>query len=577
MNSVSTTRKCQNCKQAFVIEPDDFAFYEKIGVPPPTFCPECRRQRRLSYRNDFNFYNRKCGLCKRDIISLYSPENPQVIYCNKCWWSDTWDPKSYEKDLDLSRPFFDQFAELKRTVPALALVNDNGIGSENCEYVQNVQYSKNCYMAMVSWKLENCMYFSYGAEAKDTVDSMGIFDASEGLYEAMYDSRCFGCRYVRNSSGLVNCSYCYDCSGCENCFMCVGLRGKKYHFKNKEYTKEEYERIVNSYGLGTWSGSERARVEFEGFLLSKPHKYAWLKNCVNCVGDNLVNGKNAKYVFHVQRPEDCKYLENGDTEKDSYDLCVGGELSECYEGLTPDHSNRALFTMYTWKSMNVAYCDFCQSSKECFGCVGLKYGEYSILNKPYSKEEYFALKEKIVAHMKNTGEWGEFFPMQFSPFAYNETMAQLSFPLTKETALALGLCWQDTFQITKGKTTEKDIPDDIADVSDAIIGEVLECDTCGRNYKIVPDELMFYRKWKIPIPRSCFFCRIKRRFGFRAPSRVWPRKCQCAGPESENGIYRNTTAHFHEDGHCPNEFETSYSPDRPEIVYCEQCYNKEVV
>jgi hypothetical protein len=571
------TRQCRNCKNQFTIEPDDFTFYEKIGVPAPTLCPDCRRQRRLAYRNDFVFYNRVCGSCGRNVISLYSPENPQLIYCNKCWWSDKWDPKSYGRDFDFNRPFFDQFAELKQKVPALALVNDNGIGSENCEYVQNVQYSKNCYMAMVSWKLENCMYFSYGAEAKDCVDCMGIFDASEGLYESMYCSKCFGSKHIRNSAGLVNCLYCYDCSGCEDCFMCVGLRNKKYCFKNEEYSKEEYEKIVSSYGLDTRSGSERAGKEFEEFLLTKPHKYAWLKNCVNCVGDNLTNGKNVRYVFHVQRAEDCKYLENGDTEKDSYDLCVGGELSECYEGLTPDHSNRALFTMYTWKSMNVAYCDFCMSSKNCFGCVGLKYGEYSILNKQYSKEEYIALKDKILDHMKKTGEWGEFFSMKHSPFAYNETMAQLSFPMTKEQATKNGLRWQDTFQVTKGKTTKIEVPDNISDVRDSITEEILECAKCGRNYKIIPDELVFHRKWKIPAPRNCFFCRIGRRFELRAPSHVWMRKCQCAGAKSENGVYQNTVKHGHGEGKCPNAFETSYAPERKEIVYCESCYNSEIV
>lgn len=570
------TKICQNCKQEFMIEPEDFSFYEKIQVPPPTWCPDCRRQRRLAYRNDFVFYNRTCDLCKRNIISLYSPGNPQVIFCNKCWWSDKWDPKSYGRDFDFSRPFFEQFAELSQKVPALALVNDNGIGSENCEYVQNVQYSKNCYMAMVSWKLENCMYFSYGAEAKDCVDSMGIFDASEGLYEAMYDSKCFGSRFIRNSAGLVNCSYCYDCSGCEGCFMCAGLRGKKFHFKNKEYSKEEYEHILSSYKLGTGTGSERAREEFEEFLMAKPHKYAWFKNCVHCIGDNLTNGKNAKYVFHVQRAEDCRYMENGDTEKDSYDLCVGGELSECYEGLTPDHSNRALFTIYTWKSMNVAYCDFCMSSKNCFGCVGLKYGDHSILNKQYSQSDYEVLKEKIIACMKQTGEWGEFFPMKYSPFAYNETMANLSFPLTASDAIKEGLKWQDAFQITKGKTTRKEVPDDITDVPDLIIDDVLECSTCGRNYKVVKDELTFYRKWKIPVPRNCFFCRIARRFSLRAPSHVWHRACQCGGVKSNNGVYQNTAAHTHGDNPCPNEFETSYSPGRPEIVYCETCYNSEV-
>ncbi|HEY4526141.1 MAG TPA: hypothetical protein VJL32_03550 [Candidatus Paceibacterota bacterium] len=41
--------------------------------------------------------------------------------------------------------------------------------------------------------------------------------------------------------------------------------------------------------------------------------------------------------------------------------------------------------------------------------------------------------------------------------------------------------------------------------------------------------------------------------------------------------YKNFATHFHGENPCPTEFETSYAPDRPEIVYCEQCYNSEVV
>ena len=55
------------------------------------------------------------------------------------------------------------------------------------------------------------------------------------------------------------------------------------------------------------------------------------------------------------------------------------------------------------------------------------------------------------------------------------------------------------------------------------------------------------------------------------------RKCQCAGEKSDNNVYQNTTSHIdHEKEHCPNEFETAYSPDREEIVYCEKCYQGEV-
>jgi hypothetical protein len=338
--------------------------------------------------------------------------------------------------------------------------------------------------------------------------------------------------------------------------MSVNLRNKKYCFKNKEYTKEKYKEIIDSYKLNTWSGNERAEKEFNEFLITQPIKYASFKNCFKCTGENLTNSKNSKNVFHNRKSENSKYIQNGDTQKDSYDLSVGGELSECYEGLTPDNSSRALFCIYTWKCMDILYSESCQSSKNCLGCVALKYGEYSIFNKQYSKEEYYKLKEKIIEYMKKTGEWGEFFPMKYSPFAYNESMADLSFPINKNEILKQGLRFQENLQQTKGRTTLKKIPDSINDVKDEIINEILECVECQRNYKITSNELSFYKKWKIPIPRKCFFCRLKKRFQLRGPSRLWHRKCMKEG--------------------CNNEFETSYSPDRPEIIYCESCYNKEV-
>ena len=503
-------------------------------------------------------------MCGRNIISVYSPDSPQTIYCNKCWWGDKWDPKSYGQEYDFSKSFFEQFAEFRTQVPAIALFNDNNIGSENCEYTQDFAYGKNCYMCLVAWKIKDCMYMCYAADAENVVDSMGIWGKGEGLYEAMYSEDCFGSRNISNSSSLINCAFCHDCKGCEACFQCVNLRNKKYCILNKQYTKEEYEKILASFNLYTRSGQEKARKEFEVFLLTQPRKYASLRNCLNCIGDNLTNSKNSKYIFHARRSENSKYLENGDTQKDSYDLSVGGELSECYEGLTPDNSNHALFVIYTWKCLDVMYSESCQSCKHCFGCVALKHAEYCIFNKQYTKEEYEILKEKIIEQMKKRGEWGEFFPMKYSPFAYNETMADLSFPLTKEETLSKGLRYQDNLQQTRGQTTLKEIPNNINDISDSIINEVLECKNCGRNYRLTQNELLFYRKWQIPAPENCFFCRLKKRFSLRTPSCVWHRSCMC-----EKAGHNHT-------GRCPNEFETSYAPERPEIVYCESCYQKEV-
>lgn len=564
------TRNCQNCQHDFNVKPDDIGFYEKMGVPVPAFCPDCRRQRRLASRNEFSFYNRTCGLCMRDILSTYAPESPVTIYCNKCWWGDAWDPKSYTIEFDWERPFFEQFQELRKKVPTLALINDDGIGSINCDYTQNFALGKNCYMVMVAWKWEDCLYCTYGTDAKFCVDSFGLFGGNENMYESMYVKQCYGCQFVFESSSMINSAFCHDCRDCSDCFMCVDLRHKKFCFKNTQYTEEEYKKILESYALHTYSGQQRAFEEFSEFKKLIPHQYASFKNCVGCTGNYLFNSKNSRYSFSATGLEDCKYFDTGDTAKDCYDISVGGEAELCYECITPDNSRNSISTVYTWKSTDVAYCDFCQSSNNCFGCVGLKKGEYCIFNRQYSKEEYKELKERLIAHMKKTGEWGEFFPSNLSFFGYNETVAGIEFPLTREQALEQGYLWQDALQVTKGKETlpPEKIPDSIDDIDDTMVNEILRCVECERNYKIVEPELLFYKKHRIPVPRKCFFCRVARRFSIETPSKLWSRTCMCM-----QGNHNHPQAY---EGGCPNEFKTAYAPERPEIIYCEKCYQTEI-
>ena len=115
----------------------------------------------------------------------------------------------------------------------------------------------------------------------------------------------------------------------------------------------------------------------------------------------------------------------------------------------------------------------------------------------------------------------------------------------------------DDIQITKGKETlsPENIPDHIRDVGDDITKEVLRCIDCERNYKIIPPELLFYRKMTLPIPHKCFYCRHNDRIVRRGPYKFWQRNCDL----------------------CKKEITTNYSPDRREIVYCESCYQKEVI
>ncbi|MCB9809503.1 hypothetical protein H6771_00820 [Candidatus Peribacteria bacterium] len=151
--------------------------------------------------------------------------------------------------------------------------------------------------------------------------------------------------------------------------------------------------------------------------------------------------------------------------------------------------------------------------------------------------------------MKRTGEWGEFFPPGMSPFAYNETIAQEYYPLTREEALARGYTWREEDKKDYQPQTYV-IPEAIADVPESITKEILACEVTGKNYRIQPAELQFYKKMGLPIPRKHPDQRHKERMALRNPRRLYDRECgQCGAPIS-----------------------TTYAPDRPEQILCETCY-----
>src|SRR3989344_617810 len=113
----SETRNCQNRKKGFTIEPDDFGFYEKIKVPPPTFCPNCRLQKRMTWRNARTLHRNKCAKTGKNLVSCFSAESPFTVYERDLWWGDEWNVTEFGMDYDFSKSFFKQYRELMEKTP----------------------------------------------------------------------------------------------------------------------------------------------------------------------------------------------------------------------------------------------------------------------------------------------------------------------------------------------------------------------------------------------------------------------------------------------------------------------------
>ena len=173
------TRACQNCKTEFRIEPEDFAFYEKMRVPPPTWCPECRMIRRMIWRNERNLYRRKDDASGKEVFSGILPQAPVTMYEKEYWWSDAWDPMEYGRDYDYTRPFFEQFRELAYAVP---WPSRNILNLVNSDYANNADNLKNCYLCFNSGTAEDSAY------VVDTVSQKNCFDiTSTTKAELCYD------------------------------------------------------------------------------------------------------------------------------------------------------------------------------------------------------------------------------------------------------------------------------------------------------------------------------------------------------------------------------------------------------
>jgi len=590
----SQTKICQNCKQGFVIEPEDFDFYEKMKVPAPTWCPTCRARRRLAARDYRVLYKRKSDWNGETIFSIFPQDAPYKVYERDVWQSDKWDPMEYGQEYDFKKPFFEQLKELSLKVPQLSQTMWNTVNSDYCTGSNNL---KNCYLVFVATDCEDCMYSAWTNRTKNSIDVTRM-ESSDGCYESL--------GLIKSNKTFFS-SYCEDCvdtwfsknlQGCMNCLGCVNLHNKQHHIFNQAYSKKDYEKKFLEFNFGSLKDLESFAGKAEEFFSKNIVRFAHGKHNFNVSGEYINNSKNVRDSYYVNSGEDCRYVQYllTPSSKDCMDFSLWGENSELiYETSScGENCSRVKLSYRTSRSSHeCTYCMQCYNGADLFGCVGLQKKQYCILNKQYTKEGYEKMVQKIIAQMDEMPytdkkgrvyKYGEFFPPELSMFSYNETLAFNDFPLAKAEALAEGYKWKEPEEKGYKVTLEPEaIPDHIKDVTDGIMAESIGCahkgeceDRCTTAFRITKQELDFYRANNIPIPRLCHNCRHVKRVKNQGGLKLWHRKCACAGEKSENGMYQNQTKHSHGDKPCPNEFETPYAPERPETVYCEKCYQAEV-
>ena len=524
------TKTCAISGAEFIVTDEDLAFYEKMGVNPPMLSPDERWRRRLSWRHSGELFRDKCALTGESIISMYSPEKNFKVYSQASWWGDNWDALDYGRDFDFSRPAFPQVMELAQVVPKIALVNTN---TQNSFYTNHTINQKNCHLIFGGADNEDCIYGYFVQGCQDVVDSDSVVDC-ELCFDIIASLNCYRCVHTADCQNCSDCFLIQDCIGCQDCIACIGLTQKKYHILNKPYSQADYEKIKADLKLHEPGKREVMIDKFEALKAKSVYEAAHLYNCEDCIGDHLFNCRNMEHCFDCKASEDCKYVSFTPNGLDSYDCTFSAPVGvqHCYETIST-LGQEMMGCMLVWHSNNVYYSLECHNSHDLLACAGLRSQQHCILNKAYTVQGYETLKTKIISHMKETGEWGEFFAVKDSPYAYNHSLANTLFPLSKNRALERGYIWQEVPKETKQ-------PD----------ATLLKCAETGKPYQVSPAEAHFYKKMGLATPTTCPEVRKEKRLKYRNVRALYERIC----------------------GNCDEKIHTTFAPERQEKVYCKNCY-----
>lgn len=500
---------------------------------------------------------------------MYSPDKLVTIYCSPCWWDDSWDGTEFGMNYDSSRPFLVQLRELARKTPYQALEQAH-LTMTNSEYTNSVSHLKNCYLTFWADYCENVLYSSFLNALKDSADCYRMKE-SELCYEVVGGNKCYHTFFSEECDSCSDVWFSRNCAGCVSCFGCINIRNKSYCIFNEQYTRESYAEKLKEFDLDSYAGIEAMRKKVYEFWSKHPRRtYIGNSLNVNVSGDYIYESRNTKDAYLVANAENCRYVQilSVPTTKDSYDYSGWGngaeQIYECV--IVGEGVNNIKFSNECWPNvLNLEYCMWAIACKNSFGCVNLKRKEYCILNKQYSREDFEHLSKQIREDMiKNPYKdkfgrvwaYGEFLPLDMSPFAYNETVAQQWFPKTKEEVKAMGLEWHEgegnPYIITKQAT---DLPDRAGDINEDILKEVIACEMCGKAFRFVQGELNLLKRFQLPFPHQCPNCRHNARFARTNLPYLYDRTCK----------------------KCGKDIKTSYAPDRPEIVYCVECYQAEIV
>jgi len=270
---------------------------------------------------------------------------------------------------------------------------------------------------------EDLMYCVRMYNSRSCIDCYWIWD-SELLYDCTYLFSSYNTRHSFHCKQVSDSAFLFDCHNTQNSFMCWGLRNKQYHIYNKAHSKEGYEKLMQKINLQDLQEVDKFKKYFVKEIVSK-YKAATIEQCEDSSGKWLKQCKNVSEGYESLKIQDGNNIfQCADAKDIAGSFMCNDKVERCFQccatGIGSMNVNNCIFV---WHSSNMDYCYLCLNCQDCFGCIGLRNKKFHIFNKPYSEQEYKEKVDQLISIMKNSGEYPFFFPMDMSPFRYEDTIA----------------------------------------------------------------------------------------------------------------------------------------------------------
>ena len=430
----------------------------------------------------------------------------------------------YTQDFDITTWFFTAFGEFYKNHPksSLSKTRDN----ENSKYADSLFGAKNAYLSFATGDdAENIIYsFTTYAKVSNILNSVSVIDGCENIFYCTDITKSFNIFYSRFIINSNNIRFSTNMIWCNECIECDGLDNKSYCIRNEKLPKDEYFREKQKIlaQKDTFTEKYNKNIKIIGSNINS-HNVSWQR---------VIFSENIESWYLVSYMKDARnvYLTawvNGCTN-----------FYDCFEVWFDSHDMYAVSQGWTY-SQNV-YCSnfidgwanqyysfFLEQCSYCLGCIGLKNKEFCILNKQYTKEEWFEMANKIFEQMDKDWTLWQFFPWSINPFYFNDTVASLiddSFT-KEEVAKEWYLRRDEEIKVDTPAWAEVITTKELnnfqwfnekgeREINPEILKKVIK-DEKWNYYRIIPMELEFLQKHGLPLPEIHWLDRIKLGFKFK--------------------------------------------------------------